>query len=80
MPFITIKVLEGRSVEQKRELVQKMSDVVSDVLELDKEKIFIFFEDLPQHNFGKNGELFPYLHAPKQENDEPKENDDSTDK
>ncbi|WP_411345678.1 tautomerase family protein [Paenibacillus sp. WLX1005] len=69
MPFITIKVLEGRSVEQKRELVQKMSDLVSDVLELDKEKIFIFFEDLPQHNYGRNGELFSDSIAAKQQDD-----------
>ncbi|WP_458119636.1 tautomerase family protein [Paenibacillus sp. Z6-24] len=67
MPFITVKVLEGKTTEQKRELVQKMSELVSDVFEVEKEKIFIFFEDLAPHNYGKHGELLPYLNASAEE-------------
>ncbi|TWI58102.1 2-hydroxymuconate tautomerase [Halalkalibacter nanhaiisediminis] len=58
MPFITVKVLEGKTTEQKRELVKKMTDVVTETFEVEKDKVFIFFEDLEKDNYGKHGELF----------------------
>jgi 4-oxalocrotonate tautomerase len=61
MPFITVKVLEGKTTEQKRELVKKMTDVVSDTFEVDADKVFIFFEDLEKDNYGKQGELYSFI-------------------
>lgn len=61
MPFITIKVLEGKTIEQKRSLVQKMSKVVAETFDVDQDKIFIFFEDLKKEDYGKNGDLSLYL-------------------
>jgi 4-oxalocrotonate tautomerase len=61
MPFITVKVLEGKTPEQKRALVKKMTDIVSESFEVDPSRIFIFFEDLAKDNYGKQGELFSYL-------------------
>lgn len=61
MPFITVKVLEGKTTEQKRALVKKMTEVVAEIFEADPERIFIFFEDLSKDNYGKQGELSSYL-------------------
>ncbi|MDQ0246317.1 4-oxalocrotonate tautomerase [Bacillus fengqiuensis] len=61
MPFITVKVLEGKTTEQKRELVQKMTKVVSETFEVESDRVFIFFEDLEKDNYGKQGELYSYL-------------------
>lgn len=58
MPFITIKVLEGKTLEQKRQLVEKMTNVVSETFEINKENVFIFFEDLKKEDFGKHGKLY----------------------
>ena len=58
MPFITVKALEGKTAEQKQELVAKMTDLVSDVFQVDKNLVFIFFEDLSKENYGKNGTLY----------------------
>jgi 4-oxalocrotonate tautomerase len=60
MPFITVKVLEGKTTEQKRELVKKMTEVVSETFEVEADRVFIFFEDLKKDNYGKHGELYSY--------------------
>lgn len=61
MPFITVKALEGRTAEQKRELVQRMSELVSEVFVVDKDRIHIFFEDLKKEDYGKNGDLLSFI-------------------
>ncbi len=61
MPFITIKVLEGKTVEQKRGLVQKMSKVVAETFDVEQDKIYIFFEDLKKEDYGKHGDLSLFL-------------------
>ncbi|RFU66617.1 tautomerase family protein [Peribacillus glennii] len=61
MPFITIKNIEGKTVEQKRILVKKLTNVISETFEVDPNVIFIFFEDFSKDNYGKKGELFSYL-------------------
>lgn len=58
MPFVTIKVLEGKTEEQKREMVTKMTELVSETWGVSKDVIFIFFEDLKKENYGKQGRLF----------------------
>ncbi|WP_017727686.1 2-hydroxymuconate tautomerase [Halalkalibacterium ligniniphilum] len=61
MPFITVKVLEGKTKEQKKELIEKMTDLVSETFEVDKDKVFIFIEDLLKDNYGKQGKQFSEL-------------------
>ncbi|TDF91040.1 2-hydroxymuconate tautomerase [Paenibacillus piri] len=58
MPFITIKVMEGKTVEQKREMVDKVTELVSNTWSTPKDRIFIFFEDLRKEDYGKQGMLF----------------------
>jgi len=70
MPFITVKVLEGKTVEQKRALVQKMTEVVSETFEVDPSRIFIFFEDMEKDNYGKQGELYSYIDGTRRDNEE----------
>jgi 4-oxalocrotonate tautomerase len=66
MPFITVKALEGRTTtEKKRELVKRITAAVSEVLEVEEDMVFIFFEDLKPENYGKKGELFPYIEGKK---------------
>ena len=45
MPFITVKVLEGKSTEQKRQLIERMTQVACETLDVDPSKVFIFIED-----------------------------------
>jgi 4-oxalocrotonate tautomerase len=38
MPFITIKVLDRKTIEQKRTLIQKMTGVVSEVFNVRRKR------------------------------------------
>ncbi|OLN22536.1 hypothetical protein BTO30_09540 [Domibacillus antri] len=60
MPFITVKVLEGKTPEQKRDLVKRMTAAVKESFDVDAEKVFIFFEDLKADDYGKQGELYSF--------------------
>ncbi len=57
MPFITIEMIEGRTIEQKRELVEKITKVVSETVQVPPEKVFIFLEDLKKDHYAKGGKL-----------------------
>ncbi|MGO4528957.1 2-hydroxymuconate tautomerase [Paenibacillus sp. 2TAF8] len=63
MPFITVKMLEGKTKEQKRQLIERMTEVACDTLGVEASKVFIFIEDLEQDNYGKNGKMFSDLNA-----------------
>ncbi|MHB1376020.1 MAG: 2-hydroxymuconate tautomerase [Candidatus Humimicrobiaceae bacterium] len=57
MPYVNIYLLEGRSVEQKREMADKITGVISEVGKIPKELVHILFMDLPKTNIAKGGIL-----------------------
>jgi len=57
MPFITIEMVEGRTPEQKRELVEKITKVVSETVNVPADRVFIFLEDLKKDHYAKGGKL-----------------------
>ncbi|OMP66134.1 2-hydroxymuconate tautomerase [Domibacillus epiphyticus] len=61
MPFITVKVLEGKTPEQKRDLVKRMTAAVKESFDVDENKVFIFFENMKKEDYGKHGELYSYM-------------------
>lgn len=57
MPYVNIYLIEGRSVEQKREMADKITGVISEVGKVPKELVHILFMDLPKTNIAKGGVL-----------------------
>lgn len=57
MPFITIKLLEGRTQEQKRKLMEGITHLCMETIDVPKEKVFIFFEDLKKDSYAPQGEF-----------------------
>jgi 4-oxalocrotonate tautomerase len=47
MPFVNIRLVGGRSQEQKDEISKRVVDGISDVLQLPKDDIWVVFEDVP---------------------------------
>ena len=45
MPFVSIRMIEGRSQEQKDEISRRVNAALSEVLQLPKDDIWIVFED-----------------------------------
>ena len=57
MPYVNIYLLDGRTVEQKREMADKITNVISEVGKVQKELVHILFMDLPKTNIAKGGVL-----------------------
>lgn len=58
MPDLFIELIEGRTVEQKRELVRKITDVVVDILKVDPEVVNIRFLNVKREDLARGGKLF----------------------
>ena len=57
MAHVQITMLEGRSVEQKRRAVKRISDVMHEELNVKIEKLTIAFVEVPRDSYARNGVL-----------------------
>ncbi len=57
MPVITIAGNDGISVEKKREMVEKVSQVVADAYELPVDAITVLVQAYPKESIGVAGKL-----------------------
>ncbi|SMB96130.1 4-oxalocrotonate tautomerase [Desulfonispora thiosulfatigenes DSM 11270] len=57
MPIVQIDLLEGRTVEQKRELVTKVTEAISESVNCSKDNVTIILRDMPTHHLAKAGVL-----------------------
>ncbi len=57
MPIVQIHMLEGRTIEQKREIAQKVTEVISHVAKTKKEDVEVIFSEMKKENFSKGGTL-----------------------
>ncbi|MDE5414650.1 2-hydroxymuconate tautomerase [Alkalihalobacterium chitinilyticum] len=55
MPYITVKMLEGRNEEQKRALVERVTEAVSETVNAPKENIVVFIEEMPKNHYAVAG-------------------------
>ncbi len=55
MPIITIKFLEGRNDDQKRDLVKDVTDAVSKNLNAPKENIHVILEEMKKTDYAVAG-------------------------
>lgn len=57
MPIVQIDMKEGRTVEQKRQLVKKLTDVIVETAECPPEAVTIILREMSTTNFGNAGVL-----------------------
>ena len=55
MPFVNIRMIEGRSQQQKDEIAKRVNDALSEVLELPKDDIWVVFEDVTARDWYVGG-------------------------
>ncbi|MGB9881007.1 MAG: 2-hydroxymuconate tautomerase [Anaerolineae bacterium] len=58
MPLVIVKMLEGRSTEQKRRLAKDITEVVMKYTGVSEDQVDVIFEDYPHENWAKAGVLF----------------------
>jgi 4-oxalocrotonate tautomerase len=58
MPVITIRMLEGRTLEQKREMTRVISEAVSQIAKTPLDGVHVIFEEVLRTSWGRGGVLF----------------------
>lgn len=57
MPIVQIDMLDGRSLEQKRELVKKVTEAIVETANCPAEAVTIIIRDTQPQNLAKAGKL-----------------------
>jgi 4-oxalocrotonate tautomerase len=57
MPIVTIEWYEGRTPEQKKELAEKLTELLVDVGKTEREHVWIRFVDSPKSEWAMGGEI-----------------------
>ena len=57
MPLITVQMYEGRTIEQKRELVAAITEAVVRIAKTTPEATDVIIHDIPRHNWSRSGKL-----------------------
>lgn len=55
MPIVTIKMLEGRTDDQKRALVEEVTQAVSKTVNAPAENVSIIIEEMPKSHYATAG-------------------------
>ena len=57
MPIVTVRAIEGRTVEQKRKLAKDITDAVVKDFKIEADRVTVNFFDLPRQNVARAGKL-----------------------
>jgi 4-oxalocrotonate tautomerase len=57
MPIALIKIIEGRSPDKKRRLIERVSQAMADSLELPVEAVRVLLHEYPAGHWGRGGQL-----------------------
>ena len=57
MPLITVQMYEGRTMEQKRELVAALTEAIVRIARTTPEATQVIIQDVPRHNWASAGKL-----------------------
>lgn len=55
MPYVTVKMIEGRSEEQKKALVEKVTAAVSETTGAPTDKVVVFIEEMSKNHYAVGG-------------------------
>ena len=58
MPLVIVKMLVGRTTEQKRQLAQELTEVVTRATGAPADQVDVIVEDYPRENWAKGGKLY----------------------
>lgn len=58
MPIVQIHMFEGRTAEQKRALVRKVTDAISETINTPPEAVHIILTDMSRGDYADGGVLF----------------------
>ena len=56
MPFAQIYMIEGRTEEQKRAVIERVTQALMDAIDAPKSNVRVWIHDVPKENWGIAGE------------------------
>lgn len=63
MPVVQVNIKDGRTLEQKRELVSRMTDVLVDVCGSVRERVHVIINEVEEDSWGRGGQLLSDIAA-----------------
>ena len=57
MPIVTINIMEGRTVAQKREMARRMTQVICETMKVEPAAVRIIVNEMKNENFAIGGTL-----------------------
>ena len=57
MPVVTIDMFEGRTIDQKKRLVEGVTSAITTALDVSPDAVQIIIRDVPKHNLATGGKL-----------------------
>ncbi|MGO4889107.1 2-hydroxymuconate tautomerase [Anaerobacillus sp. MEB173] len=58
MPYVTVKILEGRNDDQKKALVERVTAAVSETIDAPAERIHVIIEEMQKNHVGVAGKRY----------------------
>ncbi|MGG6446359.1 2-hydroxymuconate tautomerase [Pseudobacillus badius] len=55
MPYVTVKMLEGRTEEQKKALAERVTAAVAETTGAPAEKVVVFIEEMSKNHYAVAG-------------------------
>lgn len=57
MPIVQVDMMKGRTVEQKKEMVKKVTEALVETVGCPPEAVSIIIRDMEPENYGNGGQL-----------------------
>jgi|TARA_B110000967_G_C18584975_1_gene411583 4-oxalocrotonate tautomerase len=57
MPVVQVNIKDGRTLDQKREMVERITDTLVDVCGAARERVHVIINEVEEVNWGRGGEL-----------------------
>lgn len=67
MPMVVVQMYDGRTLDQKRELVRGITDVMVRVTGVSAEGVHVVIEEVKRENWSIGGKLWPDRQTPRQQ-------------
>ena len=58
MPVVNVKIVKGRTVEQKRNLAKAVTDAVARTIDVKPDAVWVLIEEYDKENWGEGGGLY----------------------
>lgn len=58
MPIVQVEILEGRSIEQKRKLAEKVTDAVVESINCPRDAVSVIIREMKKDNYSIGGTLW----------------------